>query len=90
MPLVPDYYALLGVSPDAAGDVVRRAYREGCIRTGMAAVRRPANGCGRSTRRDRCCGMRTAGPITTAVIGRAMVCSIGWRVLPETTRREFG
>lgn len=32
MPSVPDYYALLGVSPDAGGDEVRRAYREAALR----------------------------------------------------------
>lgn len=32
MPSVPDYYALLGVSPDAGGDAVRRAYREAALR----------------------------------------------------------
>lgn len=29
--MVPDYYALLGVSPDADADVVRRAYRKAAL-----------------------------------------------------------
>ena len=32
MPSVPDYYALPGVSPDAGGDEVRRAYRAAALR----------------------------------------------------------
>lgn len=30
--MVPDYYALLGVSPDANADAVRRAYRKAALR----------------------------------------------------------
>ena len=30
---VPDYYALLGVSPDAGTDEVRRAYRKAVLRS---------------------------------------------------------
>lgn len=46
-----------------------------CIRTGTAAVRRPANGCCWSTRRGRRCAMPAAGPNTTAGGGRPMAKS---------------
>ena len=93
MPSVPDYYAcraclLMPAAMRCAVPTVKRPC--GCIRTGMAAVRRPANGCGRSTRRGRCCGIRTAGLITTAVTGRPMACATGWTLLPEAVRRGFG